>query len=249
MAKELISKSAAKSIYRDGDKVYIEFVEGFPKDEVFNDAFINSRVEDIVGASVPKVLGIEQRDGRWTIIREYVEGKTLLELMKESPEKKYEYLETMLDLQLKIHNYRAHRLRQLKLKMQQQINDLNGIDEATRYELLMRLQGVPLHTKLCHGDFRPSNIIVDKDGNYHITDWVHATKGNASADIARTYLILALSDMEAADWYLDRFCEKTETKKKYVQDWLPMVAAAQLTKKRPEEQALLESWINICDHM
>ena len=119
MAKELISKSAAKSIYRDGDKVYIEFVEGFPKDEVFNDAFINSRVEDIVGASVPKVLGIEQRDGRWTIIREYVEGKTLLELMKESPEKKYEYLETMLDLQLKIHNYRAHRLRQLKLKMQQ----------------------------------------------------------------------------------------------------------------------------------
>ena len=104
----------------------------------------------------------------------------------------------------------------------------------------MRLQGVPLHTKLCHGDFRPSNIIVDKDGNYHIIDWVHATKGNASADVARTYLILALSDMEAADWYLDKFCEKTDTKKKYVQDWLPMVAAAQLTKKRPEEQALLE---------
>ena len=170
MAMELLSKSAAKSIYRDGDKVYIEFVEGFPKDEVFNDAFINSRVEDIVGASVPKVLGVVQKDGKWTIVREYVEGETLADLMRKEPDKKYEYLEIMLDLQLKIHNYRAHRLRQLKLKMQQQINDLNGIDESTRYELQMRLQGVPLHTKLCHGDFRPSNIIVDKDGNYHIID-------------------------------------------------------------------------------
>ena len=108
---------------------------------------------------------------------------------------------------------------------------------------------MPKHTKLCHGDFSPSNIIVQEDGTMYVIDWVHATKGNASADIARTYLILALSDKEAADWYLDKFCEKTNTQKKYVQDWLPMVAAAQLTKKRPEEQALLESWLNICDHM
>ncbi len=249
MARELISRSADKSIYRDGDKLYKVFIEGFPKDEVFNEAFINTRVEDILGVMVPKVLSVECIDGKWSICREYVEGETLAERMQNEPEKRDEYLEIMLDLQLKMHDYKARRLRQLKLKMQQQINELNGIDESTRYELLTRLQAVPLHIKLCHGDFGPSNIIIDKSGNYHIIDWVHATKGNASADIARTYLILALADKEAADHYLDRFCEKTETKKKYVQDWMPMVAAAQLTKKRPEEQALLESWLNIFDHM
>ena len=136
MAKELFVKvSTEKHIQRWRQGIYRVCGGGFPKDEVFNDAFINSRVEDIVGAMVPKVLGIECRDGRWTIIREYVEGETLADLMRKEPEKKYEYLETMLDLQLKLHNYRAHRLHQLKLKMQQQINDLNGIDESTRYEL------------------------------------------------------------------------------------------------------------------
>ncbi|MDO4438679.1 MAG: aminoglycoside phosphotransferase family protein [Eubacteriales bacterium] len=248
MSRELISKTANKSIYRDGDKIYKEFVEGFPKDEVFNEAFINSRVEAILGQYVPKVLSVECIDGKWTMVREYIDGETLEELIKKNSDKKEEYLSQMLDLQLKLHNYQAPKLRQIKDKMKRQINELNGIDEGTRFDLLSKLAATPLHRKLCHGDFRPSNIIVDNDGNYHIIDWVHATKGNASADIARTYLILALSDQESADWYLKNFCERTKTSIDYVQNWLPLVAAAQLTKHREEEQALLERWTSICDY-
>ena len=39
----------------------------------------------------------------------------------------------------------------------------------------------------------------------------------------------------------------TGTAKIYVQNWLPLVAAAQLTKKRPEESELLQSWLNVVD--
>ncbi len=35
---------------------------------------------------------------------------------------------------------------------------------------------------------------------------------------------------------MDTFCKKSGTEKRYVQRWLPIVAAAQLTKKRPEEK-------------
>ena len=55
-------------------------------------------------------------------------------------------------------------------------------------------------------------------------------------------------DQAAADKYMDLFCEKTGTAKRYVQQWLPLVAAAQLTKKRPEEQELHQSWLNVCDY-
>ena len=43
-------------------------------------------------------------------------------------------------------------------------------------------------------------------------------------------------------------CEKTGTEKRYVQGWLPIVAAAQLAYKRPEEKELLESWINVFEY-
>ena len=249
MSKELLSENTSRRIYREEDRILKVFSGDFPKEEVFHEAFINARIEAVLGEMVPKVLSLNLRDGSWTLEKEYAKGRTLQELMVEEPSRKQEYLEKMLELQLQIQSHQVPVLEQLKDKMQRQINELGDIDDGTRYELLTRLAGMPRHEKLCHGDLRPSNIILDEAGAYHVIDWVHATKGNASADIARTYLILALDDKSMAEYYLELFCKQTGTKPSYVQDWLPVVAAAQLTKKRPEEMEELRSWLQICDHM
>ena len=245
MAKQLISSSSTKSVYRDGNVAIKEFCEGFPKAEVLNEALCNARVEDLPGLHVPKILGVSVVDGKWSITKEFIEGKTLEQLMDENPDKTQEYMEQMVDLQLEIHSKACPLLNKLKEKTIRALKEEPALDESTRYELLTRLDGMPKHTKLCHGDFSPSNIIVQEDGTMYVIDWVHASQGNASADVARTYLLLSLKDSKLADLYMDLFCEKTGTDKRYVQGWLPIVAAAQLVKKRPEEKELLEKWINV----
>ena len=100
MAKELIFSSAKKTIYRDGDTVIKEVCEGFPKAEVLNEALCNARVETIEALNVPKILGFTSVDGRWALIKEYVPGRTLEELMEENPDKLEEYMEQMVDLHL-----------------------------------------------------------------------------------------------------------------------------------------------------
>ena len=52
MARELISKNATKSVYRDGDKAVKVFCKGFPKAEVLNEALISARVEAIGGINI-----------------------------------------------------------------------------------------------------------------------------------------------------------------------------------------------------
>ncbi len=47
---------------------------------------------------------------------------------------------------------------------------------------------------------------------------------------------------------MDTFCKKSGTDKRYVQRWLPIVAAAQLTKKRPEEKELLLKWADVVEY-
>ena len=247
---ELISQNGKKSIYVDGNKLVKYFDADFPKDEVFHEAFVNTRVEGIEGINVPKVLGIVRDEkGRYGIEKEYIKGKTLLELMKENPGKVDEYIDKMVDLQLELFKKRAPMLTRMRDKLTFQINDLNTIDAGARYELLTRLNSMPKHFKLCHGDFRPSNIIVGDDGKYYLIDWVHATQGNASGDVARTYITLYLENKEIAEKYYDTFCKKTNTDTEYVKKWLPVIAAANLTKNRPEEKELLESWLNISDLM
>ena len=48
--------------------------------------------------------------------------------------------------------------------------------------------------------------------------------------------------------YLVDFCKKTHTDRRYVHSWLPIVAAARMTKHIPEEKELLESMIDVCDY-
>lgn len=249
MARELISKNATKSVYRDGDKAIKVFCKGFPKAEVLNEAVISARIEEIGDINIPATLAVEvDEDGCWAITKEFIDGKTLQQLMDENPDKLDEYLNQMVDLQLTIHSKTCPLLNKLKDKMARQISEIEELNPVNRYDLLTRLDSTPKHKKLCHGDFQPSNIIVAPDGRMFVLDWVHATQGNASADVARTYLLFCLENQDTADKYMDLFCKKTGTDKRYVQQWLPLVAASQLTKKRPEEAELLHKWLNVCDY-
>ena len=237
-----------KTVYRDGDKAIKVFDANFSKSDILNEALNQARVEE-AGVRVPKVLEVSVIDGKWAIVSEYIPGKTLAQLMEENPQNKDAYLEQFVDLQLEIHSKTAPLLGKLKDKLNRQINSLKDVvDATTRYELLTRLDSMPKHHKVCHGDFNPSNVIVGEDGSLYVVDWAHATQGNASADAAMTYLLFALKDQKLADKYMDLFCRKSDTAKQYVQQWLPIVAAAQLTKKHTMEQDFLMKWIDIFDY-
>ena len=105
---------------------------------------------------------------------------------------------------------------------------------------------MPKNTKLCHGDFLPSNIIINDQGAY-IIDWSHATQGNASGDVATTYLKMTLFYPELADKYIKLFCKKSDTALQYVQKWLPIVAAQQLITAADEEKEILYKWLDVID--
>ena len=236
-----------KTVYRDGDRCLKVFNEGYSKADVLNEALNQARIEE-TGLNIPRVLEVTVIDGKWTIVSDYIKGKTLAQLMQENPEKKDEYLNLFVDLQLEMHSKTCPLLNKLKDKMNRKIDE-TGLDATTRYELHARLQGMPNHKKLCHGDFDPKNIILRDDGEAFILDWSHATQGNASADAARTYLLFWLAgDIDGAESYLHLFCKKSDTARQYVQKWIPIVAASQSVKGRAEEREFLLHWVNVVDY-
>lgn len=243
----VIAVRTNKTLYRDGDNSIKVFDVEYSKADVLNEALNQARVEE-TGLNIPKALEVSKIDGRWAIVSEYISGKTLETLMAENPEKEDEYLDLFVDLQMKVHSKTSPLLTKLKDKMNRKIS-LADLDETTRYELHTRLEGMPKHNKVCHGDFNPSNVIITESGIPYIIDWAHATQGNASADVARTYLLFCLDGKkELADKYLDLFCAKSKTEKKYVQKWMPIVAASQSVKGKPEERDFLHSWTNVVDY-
>ena len=245
--EQVIAVRNNKTIYRDGDKCIKVFSADFSKADVLNEALNQARIEE-TGLNIPRIQEVTVIDGQWAIVSEFIKGKTLAQLMEENPEKMDEYLEFFVDLQLKMHACTAPLLNKLKDKMSRKINQA-ALDTTARYDLLHRLEGMPKHSKVCHGDFNPSNIIITEDGTPYILDWSHATQGNASADAARTYLLFCLSgDEEGAKKYLELFCRKSDTAMQYVQKWMPIVAASQSVKGNADEREFLLSWVNVVDY-
>ncbi len=236
-----------KTVYRDGDKCIKVFNSEYSKEDVLNEALNQARIES-TGLNIPKISEVTMIDGKWAIVSEYIKGKTMAQLISESPDKKDEYLELLVALQMSIHSRTCPLLSKLKEKMNSKIS-ISELDATTRYDLHTRLEGMPRHNKVCHGDFNPSNVIITEDGTPYILDWSHATQGNASADVARTYLLFWLAgDISGAKRYLELFCEKSKTDKRYVQKWLPLVAAAQSVKGKPEEREFLRGWVDVVDY-
>ena len=243
----VIANREKKTVYKDGDTVLKVFDSDYSKADILNEALNQARIEE-TGLNVPKLLEVFKIGDKWTIRLEYIEGKTLQTLMDENPDKLDEYLKLFVDIQKEIFSKQAPMLNKIKDKFNRKISQ-SSFDATTRYELHTRLDSMPNHKKICHGDFNPSNIIIKPDGTYYIIDWAHVTQGNASADAARTYMLFCLSgNKELADKYLSLFCKETDTAKQYVQQWMPIVAATQSTKGVEEEKELLHSWVNVVDY-
>lgn len=243
-----IAERKTKTVYRDGNKTIKLFIENYSKAAILNEALIQARVEEKTDLNMSRLLEVTKIENRWALVTEFIEGTPLDVLMREHPERQEEYLNLFVNIQLEIMSKRVPTLNRLKDKYRRKLAEAD-IDDTTRYELLQRLEGTKNHDKLCHGDFNPSNVIINANGEYSIIDWAHATQGNASADVAKTFLLFSLNGQtELAEKYLDLFTEKSGIERRGIQRWIPIVAAVQLKKGGAENREFLEKWIDVVDY-
>ncbi len=248
--KQIIVTRHNKVVYDCGDTVAKVFNGTKPASDILNEALNLARAGE-AGIDVPDLVEVSKDGKNWVILTRKVVGKTLRQLMQETPEKTDEYLAQLIDLELTVHAHKAPLMSRQKDKYARMIASASDVlDEATRYDLLVRLDGMPNHTKVCHGDFVPSNIIVRDDGSMCICDWAHATQGNGGADCAITYLHLQLNgEEELAEKYLHMYCEKQGCSVAYVQGWMSIVAAAELARGRVTEHDYLLSMVEVVDYV
>lgn len=243
-----IAERNTKTVYRDGNKTIKLFVPHYPKSNILNEALNLARIEEGTDLNVPKLVEISKIDDRWALVLEYVEGTPLNVLMNEHPENMDKYLDLFVNVQTNILSKNVPMLNKMKEKFHRKISGAKNISDDIKYELLQRLDSMKGLRQVCHGDFNPSNVIVTNDNNTYVIDWSHVTQGNAPADAARTFLLFSMEGKDdLAKQYLTLFSEKTGIEISTIQSWIPIVAASQMTKEKPEEQEFLSKWINVVD--
>ena len=123
------------------------------------------------------------------------------------------------------------------------------LDATTRYDLHTRLEAMPKHDKLCHGDFNPSNIIISDDGTPYNTRLVACdTRQRICGRCTHLSALLACRRYRHGRQVSQTLLHKSDTAKQYVQKWMPIVAASQSVKGNAKEREFLLSWVSVVDY-
>lgn len=224
---EPIGVGATARVYRRGDravKVYTGGPEGEAHREAERQAFAHG-----VGLPTPRVYGVYPVEGGVALETEYVDGEELSALILSGRLPPSEALDKMAALQCEV--FRADGAGQ-----QGQLDwfawtmhrgPYLSAREADAAEATMR--GLDRGAaRLCHGDFHPKNILVDRGGGWWIIDWVNMACGEPLADAARSLLVFLQHFPEAAGLYLDAVCGHMRASRGEVEAWLPVAAAVRL---------------------
>ncbi len=166
-------------------KLFYEFMPG----EAVGYEYAVSKKVSAACAFVPEVYTVRQNNGRGGIEFELISGQCLVDLFARYPLRIKVLSRRMGKLHREIHRNALPGLRTSVSVYSEALEKYPFLHHAERSRLLRFLED-SAGKALCHGDFHPENILVNRAGDYKVIDWINATSGNPLADVARTCYLM-----------------------------------------------------------
>jgi RIO-like serine/threonine protein kinase len=223
-------------IYLYEDKIVKVFNDYLPKTESLYEAN-KQRLVYSYGLNVPKVLDVTEIDGKQAIIMEYINGRTIGDILSENMDKAEHFMSVSIDIQQKIHMVVADSLEPMIEKLRRQIEMTTNLEGRHKSLLIKKMESMKFENRLCHGDFHLFNLIISDNDQVTIIDWVDSSAGDIRADIYRTYLLYSQFSVELAEMYLRLYLEKSCLSKEEVFQWAPIIAGARLSEVVSSEES------------
>ena len=239
---QLIGRGRVADVFAWGDDQALKlFRKESSLSEIEQEAAIGRAIYQ-AGLPVPATGEIVKIDGRYGIVFERINGRSMLAEMSAKPWKLVPYARLLAELHAAIHDVVLADLPSQRDQLQRRIQVSGALSSSQKAAALTTLERLPDNDKLTHGDFHPDNIVLTDDGAV-IIDWATASQGNPIADVARTSLLLGLGELPQGtpagirlligigrglfrQIYLRRYFQLLPDSREVYQAWqLPIVAA------------------------
>jgi aminoglycoside phosphotransferase (APT) family kinase protein len=187
---EVVARGSRSSVHAYGRGAVVKVPDAStPADWIRSEAQYTEAVR-AVGAPAPRLLGIEEIDGRAASVWERIGGRSMWQHVLDRPARAAELGALLADVQLGLFALVApvtlpsqHDRLLSKIRW-----SVANVSEALARAIDV-LPPQPLTPRLCHGDLHPANVILGPGGPV-LVDWFDASRGDAAADVARSLLTM-----------------------------------------------------------
>lgn len=234
----IIAVRNARTVFKDDDRAIKLFLSAKEKAAVFGEGSRLVLAESL-GLPVPPLREITQVEGGWAIVTEYIEGKTMAQVLLEDPKQTEACVDLFLSVQEDLHSRRCPALPSFSDQARQALLAAD-LPETLREQLLSLVWQLPREDTVCHGDFEPSNILLTQGGDVRVLDWAEATRGPRKVDMAWTWLLLRMNGFErAAKRYRTEVCRRCGFAEDEFMRWIALAAAVHLSAVNARERSFL----------
>jgi Ser/Thr protein kinase RdoA (MazF antagonist) len=144
---------------------------------------------------VPAPRGTVEVAGRPGLLLERVEGEDLLSVLGRRPLSVLAVGRAMARAHLAMHEPAAPgELPELHDLLRDRITGTDALPDDMRARALALLDDLPRGDRICHGDLHPANML----GSWAepvVIDWGDASRGDGTADVARSRLLLQMGEL------------------------------------------------------
>jgi Ser/Thr protein kinase RdoA (MazF antagonist) len=210
---------------------------------------------------VPAPLGTVEVAGRPGLLMERVEGDDLLALLGRRPLTVLAVGRALARAHLALHEPTAPgELPELHDLLRERIIQAETLRDDLRARALALLDELPRGDRICHGDLHPGNML-GSTADPVVIDWGDASRGDPTADVARSELLLRMGELPPGSpvvmrtlarigrrllitTYLGGYRRGRPLDRDRLDRWLTVRAAARLKEGIPEETARLLRLVN-----
>ena len=244
MFGEIVGQGSQATVYARGDYAVKLYREGYPKGNVFSEAYIMANLERENFPS-PKVYEVLLVDGRYGIRMDRVKGEMMGEGLAGDPEKTKAALKVLVNLQCRLqkHGNAGDWAPDIKLRFRNDLVRNDRLSAGLKKRLLGILEDLPDGRALCHCDFHFGNVFHN-GAEYTIIDLLQICRGDPAADAVCSYVSYIFIHRELGEYYLDRYCEASGISRENVLRWLPVYAGTLLGQVPEEFTPIIEEFIN-----
>lgn len=168
--------------------------------------FINAKEIWSLGIKSPKPHEIISINGRSGIIYDKIIGEKLLDKIYSSEQETW--LNRFIKFQKELFEFHDENLLDYK--------EFLRLFASGSEELLLKIDELDSGNSVIHGDFHPSNLMVDRTGTLILIDMMNVCKGSPAYDVARTCFLLR-KDKDLQKKYLEQSGYKIAEIKSYLE--------------------------------
>jgi len=238
----IIGHGSQATVYAKGDYAVKLYREGYPKGNVFSEAYVMANLERENFPS-PRVYEVLLVDGRYGIRMDRVKGRLMSEFLADGAKAK-ETMDALVNLQCRLqkHGNAGEWAPDIKLRLRNDLVRNNRLSADLKKRLLGILDPLPDGGALCHCDFHSGNVFFDGT-DYTIVDLLQISKGDPAADAVCSYVSYCLFLPELGEYYLNLYCEISGISKENVLRWLPVYAGTLLGQLPEQYTPIIEKFM------